>query len=271
MIGTLLARFFQMFSTQPPQQGALVQGEQEAEQGGSKIQTMEEPKDIAGEKGATASDGVSPVPAILEHLLPDVSFWPTPNKGGVIKPRFLLSHYTVSDNLEGTARYFQRKESKVSAHILIGRDGRMIQMVPFNRRAWHAGLSKWGDFIGLNDYSIGIEYINWGPLRMDKDDGKLYSEKGTVVAKSDAIYLDGRWWQRYTVEQLEVGFNVSRELFQFYGLEDSLGHFQVSPGRKLDPGPAFPLDALRDFCMAPHAEFRNKDGKVIALKDKDGK
>lgn len=267
----LFARFlYGFFGLLNPQQGALVQGE-EAEQGGSQIQPMEEPKDIAGEKGATASDGVSPAPAISAHLLSDVPFWPTSNKGGHITPRFLLSHYTVSDNLEDTARYFQRKESKVSAHILIGRDGRMIQMVLFNRRAWHAGLSKWGDFIGLNDYSIGIEYINWGPLRMDKDDGKLYSEKGAVVAKSDAIYLDGRWWQRYTIEQLEVGFNVSRELFQYYGLEDSLGHFEVSPGRKIDPGPAFPLDALRGFCMAPHAEFRNKDGKVIALKDKDGK
>lgn len=267
----LFARFlYGFFGLLNPQQGALVQGE-EAEQGGSKIQPMEDPKDIAGEKGATASDGVSPAPAISAHLLSEVPFWPTPNKGGYITPRFLLNHYTVSDNLEGTARYFQRKDSKVSAHILIGRDGRMIQMVPFDRRAWHAGLSRWGDFIGLNDFSIGIEYINWGPLRMDKDDGKLYSEKGAVVAKSDAIYLDGRWWQRYTVEQLEVGFNVSRELFQYYGLEGSLGHFEVSPGRKLDPGPAFPLDALRDFCMAPHAEFRDKDGKAIALKDKDGK
>lgn len=270
MIGTLLARFFQFFSTQPPQQGALVQGE-EASQGVSNPEPMKETEDKQVKKGGADSDGATPAPAIMEHLLSDVPFWPTPNKGGNIRPRFLLNHYTVSDSLEGTARYFQRRESKVSAHLLIGRDGRIIQMVPFDRRAWHAGQSKWDKYIGLNDYSIGLEYINWGPLRLDKSDGKLYSERGAVVAKSDAIYLNGRWWQKFTVEQLEVGFNVSRELFWHYALDDSLGHFEVSPGRKIDPGPAFPLAELRAFCMADHAEFRNKDGKVIALRDKDGK
>lgn len=209
-------------------------------------------------------------PRIQNHILIDTPFFPTSNKGGEIKPRYLLSHYTASGNMEGTVSYFQSKASKVSAHIVIGRDGRMVQMVAFNRRAWHAGDSQWDGFVGLNDFSIGIEYVNWGPLRYE--DGRLYGRTGKQIAREDAVYLlgpdnEGRWWQKFTIEQLEVGLNVSRELFRHYGLVDSLGHFQVSPGRKIDPGPAFPLADLRSFCMSDHAEFRDDTGEVIALSD----
>lgn len=211
-------------------------------------ETVEDPEQVEVE----VVEGETPkAPAIIKGLLVGVPYRPTSNKGGWITPRYLVNHYTASDSLEGTMSYFRSKESKVSAHLLIGRDGRMIQMVPFNRRAWHAGSSQWNGLIGMNDFSIGIEYINWGPLRYE--DGRLYSRTGKQVPREDAVYLvgpdnEGRWWQRFTEEQLEVGFNVSRELFLHYGLEDALDHSQISPRRKIDPGPAFPSEELRSFC-----------------------
>jgi N-acetyl-anhydromuramyl-L-alanine amidase AmpD len=276
MIGTLLARFFQLFSTQPPQQGALVQVKQEAEQGGSVItQPMKETEDKPVKNGGADSDGATPAPAISQwHLLTTGKFFPTPNQGGKINPRYLVIHFTANGSVSGTVKWFQKQGSEASAHVIIGRDGQVVQMVAFDRRAWHAGQSRWRGLTDLNSHSIGIELVNWGKLTYRN--GRLYSWAQQEVEESDAERLtdkDGKegWWQRFTVEQLEVCFNLCREIVQHYRLEDVLGHFEVSPGRKIDPGPAFPLAELRAFCMAERAEFRNKDGKVIALRDKDGK
>ena len=273
MIGALLARFFQFFSTQPPQQGALFQGE-EASQGVSNPEPMKETEDKQVKKGGADSDGATPAPAIQAHRLSYGKFFPTNNHGGRITPRFLVIHFTANGSVSGTVKWFQKQGSEASAHIIIGRDGELVQMVPFNIRAWHAGRSHWRGLTDLNSHSIGIELVNWGKLVYRK--GKLNSWAQQVIEESDAERLmdkDGRegWWQRFPVEQLEVCFNLCREIVQHYQLEDVLGHFDVSPGRKIDPGPAFPLVELRAFCMAETAEFRNKDGKVIALRDKDGK
>jgi len=58
-------------------------------------------------------------------------------------PRFLVIHYTGRQQRPGTISWFQNPQSKVSAHLVIARDGKVTQMVPFNREAWHAGQSRW--------------------------------------------------------------------------------------------------------------------------------
>ncbi len=119
--------------------------------------------------------------------------------------------------------YFQEiYQLKVSAHILIRRDGELVQYVPFDQRAWHAGKSSFQGRERCNDYSIGIE-------------------------------LEGSIDQLYTVDQYRQLIAISKLLLQHYpniNLDRIVGHSQIAPGRKEDPGPTFDwqqfFDGLRE-------------------------
>lgn len=97
---------------------------------------------------------------------------------------------------------------RVSAHILIRRDGAVVQYVSFLRRAWHAGVSQFGSRTRCNDFSIGIE-------------------------------LEGQDHDPYTQPQLQQLLALAQALRLRYGTEHIRGHEHVAPGRKTDPGPAF--------------------------------
>ena len=83
---------------------------------------------------------------IKDHLLSgeNVRNEATPNHGGPIVPQYLIIHYTAGRSAESSVRHFQDPAARASAHLVIGRDGRIWQLVPFNRVAWHAGVSAWG-------------------------------------------------------------------------------------------------------------------------------
>jgi len=72
-----------------------------------------------------------------------LTYLASPHAGATIAPRFLVIHYTGGSSAAGTISWFQSPQSKVSAHLVIARDGKVTQMVPFNREAWHAGQSRW--------------------------------------------------------------------------------------------------------------------------------
>jgi AmpD protein len=106
---------------------------------------------------------------------------------------------------------------RVSAHLLIRRDGEVLQFVPFHRRAWHAGVSSFEGRVACNDFSIGIE----------------------LEGCDDIPYMD----QQYAA--LNV---VARALIQAYpGITPTriVGHSDIAPGRKTDPGPAFDWTKFR--------------------------
>lgn len=106
---------------------------------------------------------------------------------------------------------------KVSAHLLIHRDGRIVQFVPFHRRAWHAGQSSYRDRTRCNDFSIGIE-------------------------------LEGTDEIPYEPIQYEVLADVIKALLQAYptlSAEHIVGHEHIAFGRKTDPGPAFDWNYCR--------------------------
>jgi N-acetyl-anhydromuramoyl-L-alanine amidase len=103
---------------------------------------------------------------------------------------------------------------RVSAHVLIDRMGRLTQYVPFNRRAWHAGTSIFRGRHHCNDYSIGIE-------------------------------LEGCDDQPYTVEQYRTLTALTRVLMSQWPRikrKNIVGHYDIAPGRKTDPGPSFNWD-----------------------------
>jgi N-acetylmuramoyl-L-alanine amidase len=93
-----------------------------------------------------------------------VPFAPSPNMGGEVQHEYLVMHFTAGRSAEESIDWLTKEEAKASAHVVIGRDGSITQLVPFDRVAWHAGASSWEGLQGLNKYSLGIELDNAGRL-----------------------------------------------------------------------------------------------------------
>lgn len=125
----------------------------------------------------------------------------------------LCVQHFFCNQLDHTAHpFFQEIEGvQVSAHLLIERSGRVVQFVPLNRRAWHAGVSCFQGREACNDYSIGIE-------------------------------LEGTDTDPYTEQQYESLIDLTKTIVQVYPeitLDRIVGHSDIAPGRKSDPGEAF--------------------------------
>jgi len=132
---------------------------------------------------------------------------------------------------------------------VVGRDGAVTQLLPFNVIGWHAGVSQWGQREGFNQHSIGIEIDNAGQL--EQKDGQCVSWFGQAYTEEEVFWgvhrnqIEATPWHRFTKEQVEAVEALCRLLIAEYGLRHILGHEEIAPQRKIDPGPAFPLDELR--------------------------
>lgn len=179
-----------------------------------------------------------------------ITFQKSPNQSQPITPIYLLMHYTAGTTLDGAVNWFLNPVAQASSHVVIGRDGTIVQMVAFNKRAWHAGESAWGNLHGMNQYAIGIELVNAGKLRK-RGDGKWENWAKNVIADSDvtlathAFETAAAGWHEYTEVQINAALQVASLLHASYQFTDVLGHEDVSPGRKTDPGPLFPMNSFR--------------------------
>lgn len=196
---------------------------------------------------------------IKNHFLYDandqqVSYKPTPNKGGKYTPQYLVMHYTAATTAASCISWFGSLVAQASAHLLIGRDGSVTQFAPFNIVTWHAGKSQWKGLSGLNHYSIGIELVNGGRLMQGSNkcicpvDQREVPNSEVIIAKHKN---DGKeaTWHEYTEKQLEAAIEIAALLVKAYNLKDVLGHEDISPIRKSDPGPAFPMSSFRSKAM----------------------
>lgn len=180
-------------------------------------------------------------------------FRSTPNQGGTITPRWLVMHYTAGGSASESISWLANPDAKASAHVVIAKDGSITQMVDFNRRAWHAGESTWKGVDGLNGHSIGIELDSFGYLG-STGPGK-WKFRSTSIPDSEVIVGTHKFgkpaggWPRYPQKQLEVALELAKLLVQTYRLEDVIGHDDISPGRKQDPGPAFDMGTFRAAAM----------------------
>jgi N-acetylmuramoyl-L-alanine amidase len=183
-------------------------------------------------------------------------FVKTPNVGGKVEHEYLVMHYTAGGSAKESIDFLATKAARASAHVVIARDGRITQMVPFDRVAWHAGASRWEGIVGLNSHSLGIELDNAGKLKQSA--GKWRAWFGTVIPDeevTEAVHKfekkEGivRGWHEYTPKQLAVALELATLLVTHYGLKDVIGHDDISPGRKQDPGPAFPMESFRGRAM----------------------
>ena len=137
-----------------------------------------------------------------------MEFITSPNfrRGRTVPIDTLVIHYTASLSMEGTIAWFKNPDAQVSAHYVIGRDGRIVQMVNDNDVAWHAGASKLYGRIGVNAFSIGIE----------------------LVGTADSGFTDSQLRELYT----QIALIVTRYQVQS---DHVVGHKFISPGRKIDP------------------------------------
>lgn len=191
-----------------------------------------------------------------------VRFNRTPNQGGVIQPTILVLHDTAGPSLSSAENWFKNPNSKASAHLIIDRDGSMVQMGDFNRRLWHAGRSVWKGKPDLNNRSIGIEIVN--PGRLNEGPGGTHVTAYGKPFKDPVVYGKQKfggitwsgWWATYTEAQIEILTGLCAMLVDRYPIQEIVTHWMISPGRKVDTNPAFPLDLIRERAFG-HAADKN--------------
>ena len=136
--------------------------------------------------------------------------------------KFIIIHYTGMQSEIESLKRLSSRNSKVSCHYLINRRGRVTQLVKDENIAWHAGKSKWKKFTNLNTNSIGIELVN----------------KGHQFG-----------YQKFTNEQIKNLIILCKQLKKKYKIktQNFLGHSDIAPLRKIDPGEKFPWKKLSKF------------------------
>jgi N-acetylmuramoyl-L-alanine amidase len=164
---------------------------------------------------------------------------PSPNfDPRTVTPSMLVLHYTGMKTGEEAIARLRDPEARVSAHYVVEEDGRVFRLVPEERRAWHAGVSFWRGRRNVNGDSIGIEIVNpgheWG-YRTFPD---------AQVAAVTALVADIR--TRWSIEDRDI-----------------VGHSDVAPARKDDPGELFPWKRLAEAGHGLWAEAPAAPGQPI--------
>jgi len=131
------------------------------------------------------------------------------------KPNYVIIHFTAQDSAKQTLQTFTVVKTQVSAHYVVGKDGKVYHMLNDYLRAWHAGISKWGSISDMNSCSIGIEVDNNG------------NEPFTAPQVKSLLAL---------LANLKKVYNIPTANF--------IGHQDIAPVRKPDPGPHFPWRVL---------------------------
>ena len=142
-----------------------------------------------------------------------------PKKRKKTKIKFVIFHYTGMKKESDAIKKLTNHKSKVSSHYFIKKNGEILNLLPDLYIAWHAGVSFWQNYNSLNKYSIGIEISNPG---------------------HDYKYL------KFNNKQIRSVVKLSKYLIKKYKIKTNfiLGHSDVAPGRKKDPGEKFPWKFL---------------------------
>ena len=165
---------------------------------------------------------------------------PSPNFG-VRRPNYVILHHTSNDTLERALKTLTTPTRAVSSHYLIGRDGRLLQLVDENHRAWHAGLSWWGGQTDMNSGSIGIE--------LDNNGAEPFPDR-----QIDTLIT--------LLQDIQARHRIPRA--------NILSHTDVAPGRKADPSAFFPWQRLAAagfglWCEPPYPPPPDNFDPVLGL------
>jgi len=164
----------------------------------------------------------SPDSFIVADVVPSPNF--DERKGGR-RPDMILLHYTGMQSGDAALKALTTAASKVSSHYVVFEDGRIVQCVPEVRRAWHAGESSWAGETDINSCSIGIEIVNPG------------HEFG---------------YREFAPAQIEALIPLLAEIKDRYEITrgNIVGHSDIAPTRKQDPGEFFPWAQLARLRLA---------------------
>ena len=154
--------------------------------------------------------------------------------------KFVIIHYTGMQSEIESIKRLKNPKFKVSCHYLVNRRGKIIQMVKDKNIAWHAGKSMWKQFKNLNKNSIGIELVNRG-------------------------HQFG--YQNFSSNQIKSLIKLCKDLKKKYSIkkEDFLGHSDIAPLRKTDPGEKFPWKKLSTHNIGnwyDEKKVANEDSKI---------
>jgi len=164
-------------------------------------------------------------------------------------------HFTVSGNYDATLDYLVKpNKDSASAHFLVGRatneselhPGSVVQLVDLDDVAHHAGSSFWDGQKGVNFFSVGIEINNLGPLT--KRGAGFRDNYGHIYcyATPDPTPRNGFWWEPFSAFQYEQTAQLCVEATRAIPtITQIVGHSDVSPKRKIDPGPAWDWNSFR--------------------------
>ena len=167
-------------------------------------------------KGGTGGEPFTPDSSVVSDVMPSPNFGDR-NDGRIAD--MIILHYTGMPDVEGALTRLCSEGTDVSAHYVVLEDGRIVQCVPESKRAWHAGAAFWAGETDINSCSIGIEIINRG---------------------HDWGYPD------YPSRQIAAVIALCRGIMLRHNLPAHrvLGHSDVAPARKQDPGEKFPWQSL---------------------------
>ena len=160
-----------------------------------------------------------------------------PAKRSKNKIKFIIIHYTGMKKEKHAIERLTNIQSEVSCHYFIQSNGKIIQMIPELYIAWHAGKSKWKKFINLNKNSIGIELVNKGHQFGYQNFSKLQIKS--------LIWLCKRLKKKYSIKT-----------------ENFLGHSDIAPLRKIDPGEKFPWKVLNKHKLGKWYRFKRIKNNV---------
>ena len=164
-----------------------------------------------------------------------------PKKRTIRQIKFIIFHYTGMKKESAAISRLTNIQSEVSSHYLIKKNGDIVVMVPDLYIAWHAGKSSWKNFKSLNKNSIGIEISNPG-----HENNYLNFSKKQVQS---IIYLSKSLLKKYKIKSSNV-----------------LGHSDIAPFRKKDPGEKFPWRYMAKFGIAKWHSLSKKTLKEKRLK-----
>ena len=156
------------------------------------------------------------------------------NKRGIKKIKFIIIHYTGMKKESAALNRLTNIQSRVSSHYLIKNSGEIITIIPDLYAAWHAGESNWKNYESLNKYSIGIEISNPGHQFGYKD---------------------------FSSKQIASLLKLCKFLIKTYKInpKNILGHSDISPNRKKDPGEKFPWKYLSQNKVSLWHTVKNKE------------
>ena len=163
----------------------------------------------------------------------------------------IILHNTVSSSTNGTANWLCDTKAKASYHFIIGKEGKIIQLVDCDKKAWHCGKSTHplDNKPDVNPRSIGVGFINWNWL--DEEELTIIGDKEAtykgkkieykLIKEKHKEFGDKLYWDCYNEIQIQSGEKLIKELIKEYDIKYIYGHYKISPNRKSDTGPIFPM------------------------------